>query len=300
MFLFSFLFDIVEVGGALFLGSYLWQDYRRGWIGVQSFAERGYNLVENLSFGMFSQNSLKSAQKSFKNRAKRFALLQENVAEVETVIQECEERAQENIQLMQKAEEIELDAAKQGDSIILETAASEKLKHQNIADLYLRTAEEYKETLPGLHQVLARAELEFNRAQAQVDTVGVENAITAVNQGLHQILSDVSATSGYTDKGEMDRLQVEAHHERIKSGKLLQITKVQKNQQIQEVLEDKALKAEIESVYARVAALPSPEPEESHANGIAVVEGNGSAVITPELVEDTLAASEELPHRVVH
>lgn len=300
MFLFGFLFDMIEVGGAFFLGLYLWQDYRRGWIGVQSFAERGYNWVENLSFGVLGQNPLKNAQRAFKNRAKRFALLQENVAEVETVIQECGERAQENIQLMQKAEEIEIDAARQGDSIMLEAAASEKLKHQDIANLYLRTAEEYKETLPGLHQMLARAELEFNRAQAQVDTIGVENAITAVNQGLYQIVSDVSATSGYTDKGEMDRLQVDAHHERIKSDKLLQLMRTQKGQRTEEALEDKALKAEIESVYARVAALPAPEPEESHINGVATVEKNDNAV-TPEIVDDTLGASGMvLPHRVVH
>ncbi len=300
MFLFNFLFGIIEMGGTLFLALYLWQDYRKGWIGVRTFAERGYHWVENLSFGMLGQSPAKSAQLASKNRAKRFAMLQASVAEVETVIQECREKAQENIQLMEKAEEVEMVAAEQGDQITLEAAAVEKLKHQRVAGLYVQTAEEFKGILPELHQNLAHAELDFHHAQAQVDTIRVEIAVTAVNQELYQLVSDVNATSGYTDKGEMGRLRDDVHHERIRSGKLLEIAQTQKSQHLRGVSEDKAVREEIESVLRRIASLPAPEAPENSHNGFTIVEENGRTVITPELVGECVTDGMELAQNIVH
>lgn len=257
MIIINFLWALIELGIVVGLGLYLWQDYRRGWVGITSLAESLKERFQGWGLLGFSKNRLAVARREVKRGSTQLAIFRDRVAALTANIEMSHQQAVEQQQLAQGYKKVEEDAARIGDDARLASAAAAKISHEARATFFQQNAEELLQARVVLEEELTWVETEHDRVQMYVDQIEVKENITAVRHELYEVMSDVSLSGSSTGQGELKRLLLESKFEEVKSDNLLKMVKRQGEHRLDAFLMDEEIKKEIEEVRNRIA-LPSP------------------------------------------
>lgn len=285
MFILSFLGNMIEIGGGLFLCYYLIQDYRSGWTGFRSLIDKGPELLERMSFGFLDGNGQGSARRHLKKSAQDLHLTRENVAQVQAIAEKLRKQEQESGQLVREAGNCAEKAARNHDEIGIHDSVMQKLAHQERVTALGMAAEDVEQSIPELLQHIQIVELQHQQSELRLEGMQVNDSIAAVTEQVYQLISTVGP-DGYTDHAELAHIEDESENRRAKAGKMLQLVRGKRDQRFVSILKDEAIVAEIEAVKSRVAALPAPssvKPESieyDHANGRVV---EGGEIHNPEI-----------------
>lgn len=257
--MFNLLFDIAQIGGGLFLAAYLYQDYRRGWVGIRALADKGPDLFDKLSLGFVTGGSEGRARKSLKQEAKKLHKAREKFAEVKAIAQGMRQKESEARQLVTEAEECARMAIEADDKVGLREAATHKLILEEHATMFGQAAEVAEQQLPVLHGHLSAIELDHQTRQLQVSKIEVNDAVTELTQRVYAIASDVNA-DGYTDAGELDLLKEQSETQRRQAENMLVLigsSNIGSSRKRSTLLEDKTIEAEMDRLRKNTA-LPAP------------------------------------------
>lgn len=265
MFIFSFLGDIIQIGGGLFLAGYLWQDYRKGWIGVHFLMDKGYQMVEKISFGML-EGPAQSAGKRLKESGKKLENFRSGVAEAETIVEECEKRAGDFLQLIKEAEALEEQAVKNSHHDALEQLVRKRLVYQKNVEIYAGAGEEFSKEVALLRKGLMIVETEHDKARLRSDRIRLDLMLAEANTRLYELTSQVEG--GVSHEGGLLELEDQARHERVKSQKMLALARGGQDGHVtdlQQQVSEQEIQSEIQAVIARVSAYPAIEANSSNA-----------------------------------
>lgn len=268
MFIINFLWAVIELGIVAGLGFYLWQDYRRGWVGITSLVQSLREKLIDWDVWGFSKDRLIVARREVKRASAQLALFRDRVATLTATIEMSRQQAVEQQQLASGYKKVEEDAARIQDDARLASAAAAKISHEARATFFQKNAEELLQAREMLEKELAWVETEHDRVQMYVDQIEVKETITAVRHELYEVMSDVSRSGSSTGQGELKRLLLDSKFDEVKSDDLLQMAKKQGAHRLDTFLMDEEIKKEIEEVRNRIA-LPPPD-DHADSNGEAI------------------------------
>lgn len=247
---------ILAVGG----GILVIQDWRKGF----PVSKGIYRLVSDKVHGTRDSVSLKPveiADKIVTAYAKAVAELKESVAQVIAHQRVMLDGVQDQRILAEEAQVILDNALRKGDEEIAELAATKKINHEQRARMFSENAEKQEVVAKKLQLELNLMGNRLENVRTTAETIKVRAHIALVNQQLHNLLSDVSKTTGLSFQGQLEDLALTTQTDQYRTEALLVLDSG--NKKITEFQVSARARKEIEAARDRIAALPEHSQDSS-------------------------------------
>ena len=255
----NLLLSLLELGAVVGVGIYGYRDYRRGWPGARALGEKAVELWER--FGIGPQRPVKRARRIVRAHARNLAQLQQAVARVAATIERAELKETGQLKLaadcrllVDEAYRQEAEGSNQAlvpfDATPASTALSKVLPQNGSggvpgmnaqkvavlaargaaeaeirAQMHRKTAERQQIVFAQLQEKLSEVEAEFEALRTEAETIEVSADVAEADRQLYALISEVSATTGLTPRGELSELVEDTETSRIEAATLVEMVR---------------------------------------------------------------------------